>query len=1138
MRTHLHHSAPAMNAFHDLKSPLRRICCSLLLLLLNASAMASGNLLQVNKSVDLSTVSIRDYQWFKYRLAYNCSSTTDNASAAVLTDVLDPNLDLMGLIGSIHTTGANYDPATRKVTFTFRNPLPAGSSGEVFIQARFKPTTPGNTETRNTAYFSASNSVTEKSNEVKVTGINPIVIGGGTPGTISFVKGVSVTKSPDSSWLNAQAGWTTWSIRHGNTGALTQDVANYFIEDAFPVGTMLDRFATDGWNLTDNPVTVFYKTNRNASYRQWGAGPRYRTGAAGITIYPSELALPAGEYVNAIKWSYGNLPGGGQFHPSRMTRLLRIVTRIVDPQAPTSVAGQKVTNCATASATGETSKTGCGETTITAPGASFGFGHWVNTGGAPYDMGELIDFTAYVGVNPESDSDLVDPSMGVLLPKEVSYVGNPTYSGQAYDLAGRPAPVIEQIDDYKGTGRTMVRWLWSSARGNGWSIKANRDWKYVYMNFTARVKAWTPNGNYISTLYGNWTPAGKGYGWFEKDADDWNNNGDAGEMRARHDTGVWVQTAGGSAGFDSQMFVKGELDADWTMFPAKGLTVPGGKCDYQIKFTNPSGVLMRNLVLIDILPKVGDKGVIDLSSRGSQWSPYLAAPVVAAGATVSYSLSSNPCRDELTPGIPLGCEAANWTVTPPADITKVRSVKIDFGATKIIPGQTLSINWPMRAPLNAPTSGEIAWNSFGYTARRDDNGISLLASEPVKTGIAIKPPVGPFYGDFVWNDLNQNGIQDAGEPGVNGIRVELYKDNGDGLNNPASDTLAQFTTTAWDGAADGAYLFSNTGEGNFYAVVVVPQDWGISPSNQGGDDARDSDGEAIIYNGGRAALMPITNLDLQESERTWDVGIYDRSGKPSVWAMAELPGGRVVLGGRFQTSHGLPRRNIVIVGADGNVDPSFNPGSGFDGSVRSVAVVDGKQILVGGDFSTYNGTPAPGVALLKLDGSRSTLMAAPDVNQIRWVAADSNGLYIGGFFNNVGGVPRRNLARYKMDGKLDMAFNASTGANGIVNGGGLQSDGSAIIVGNFTSYNGVTRNRVARIRPNGQLDTTFDPLGGANKEVFALKMIEDGRMVITGSFDSFAGQASNGTMRLLPSGKCDPTIKPSGLTVDTIQTTN
>jgi hypothetical protein len=75
-----------------------------------------------HKNVDLTTSSIRDNQWINFLLTHNCSSTTYYASNAVLTAVLDSNLEYMGLIGSIHTTGANYDTATRKVAFTFRAP--------------------------------------------------------------------------------------------------------------------------------------------------------------------------------------------------------------------------------------------------------------------------------------------------------------------------------------------------------------------------------------------------------------------------------------------------------------------------------------------------------------------------------------------------------------------------------------------------------------------------------------------------------------------------------------------------------------------------------------------------------------------------------------------------------------------------------------------------------------------------------------------------------------------------------------------------------------------------------------------------------------------------------------------------------
>lgn len=127
-----------------------------------------------HKNVDLTTSSIRDNQWINFLLTHNCSSTTYYASNAVLTAVLDSNLEHMGLIGSIHTTGANYYTATRKVAFTFRAPLPAGSSGEVFIQTKFSSASPGNTQAKNVADFRARNSETAQSNEVAVTGINQI----------------------------------------------------------------------------------------------------------------------------------------------------------------------------------------------------------------------------------------------------------------------------------------------------------------------------------------------------------------------------------------------------------------------------------------------------------------------------------------------------------------------------------------------------------------------------------------------------------------------------------------------------------------------------------------------------------------------------------------------------------------------------------------------------------------------------------------------------------------------------------------------------------------------------------------------------------------------------------------------------
>lgn len=68
------------------------------------------------------------------------------------------------------------------------------------------------------------------------------------------------------------------------------------------------------------------------------------------------------------------------------------------------------------------------------------------------------------------------------------------------------------------------------------------------------------------------------------------------------------------------------------------------------------------------------------------------------------------------------------------------------------------------------------------------------------------PPAAPSdgegastIGDFVWRDLNSDGQQDAGEPGINGVRVDLYLDDGDGIFEPgAGDVFLKFTTTGDD----------------------------------------------------------------------------------------------------------------------------------------------------------------------------------------------------------------------------------------------------------------------------------------------------------------------------------------------------
>ena len=88
-----------------------------------------------------------------------------------------------------------------------------------------------------------------------------------------------------------------------------------------------------------------------------------------------------------------------------------------------------------------------------------------------------------------------------------------------------------------------------------------------------------------------------------------------------------------------------------------------------------------------------------------------------------------------------------------------------------------------------------------------------------------------------------------------------------------------------------------------------------------------------------------------------------------------------------------------------------------------------------------------------------------------------------------------------------------------------QPDGSTIIVGNFTSVGGATRNRIARLSGDGVLDSTFDP--NANGNINCVAILPDGRLLIAGEFSTIGGQPHQSVARLNPDGTPDSTFNPA-----------
>lgn len=93
-----------------------------------------------------------------------------------------------------------------------------------------------------------------------------------------------------------------------------------------------------------------------------------------------------------------------------------------------------------------------------------------------------------------------------------------------------------------------------------------------------------------------------------------------------------------------------------------------------------------------------------------------------------------------------------------------------------------------------------------------------------ETGNTVNPTVDfgiwkfENLGHLVWQDANNNGAIDANEPGIDGVTVELFRDDGDGLFDAMLDVLVGTKVTT-DG---GRYAFDQLTQGDYFLHIPAP----------------------------------------------------------------------------------------------------------------------------------------------------------------------------------------------------------------------------------------------------------------------------------------------------------------------------
>ena len=173
-------------------------------------------------------------------------------------------------------------------------------------------------------------------------------------------------------------------------------------------------------------------------------------------------------------------------------------------------------------------------------------------------------------------------------------------------------------------------------------------------------------------------------------------------------------------------------------------------------------------------------------------------------------------------------------------------------------------------------------------------------------------------------------------------------------------------------------------------------------------------GNFTALNGGTRNYLARLNAD-GSVDTNFDAGIGLGS---KVVCVAVLPQDKILIGGIFSSVSGYSRNNIARLNADGSVDGSFNPGIGTDAPVVCFAAQSDGKIIIGGGFSHVNDTNRVGVARLNIDGSLD-LSFNPGTGgngNIDSVASQPDGkTIIGGEFTKFNGTNISGIARLHGD---------------------------------------------------------------------------------------------------------------------------
>lgn len=421
-------------------------------------------------------------------------------------------------------------------------------------------------------------------------------------------------------------------------------------------------------------------------------------------------------------------------------------------------------------------------------------------------------------------------------------------------------------------------------------------------------------------------------------------------------------------------------------------------------------------------------------------------------------------------------------------------------------GRTVTLSLIRKGDLNSATRVTVGFDSTSSAKPDLDYTRPANLTVPFATNQATAEFTFPILqDDLVEGDenlrLTLSGIQGNHGLGEWGSTVVTIRDDEASVVTDGAEVIL------FENSSEAEIAFEFTGALADGETRVLPVESGRDgDSATAGTDVVVEPSQVTFSETGRRQTIRVRSLSdaLEEADETLQIGVGnavarvrivddDRAGRllpvaeadDTVSVLRVLPSGNVLVGGDFTTLDGTSRLGLAKIRPAGTVDPGFTP-------------------------PEFRASPVSGRGL---PPARVNVLV-PD-RKGRWL--------VGGYLGQADDERAGNLVRLGSDGRLDNTFK-SPRFNGGVWSLLEQSDGRILVAGIFSKVGSRNARGLARLHEDGSWDDTFQATPGFegwNVRAASLAALPDGRALLGGTLEKYNGTTVRNIVRLLPDGSLD-----------------